>query len=133
MSLTIAGIGTAVPDAYGDQELALSIARQMCAQNDRHDRILRAIYSRSGVSKRHSVLKELSGGTSSDGNGFFIPERGSGSRGPSTAQRMKRYQTEILPLAAAASREALRVSSTSSSAITHLITVSCMLVASEAG
>ncbi len=62
MSLALVGMGTAVPDHHGDQALALGIARDMCAQTERQDRLLRAIYRRSGVSKRHSVLRELSEG-----------------------------------------------------------------------
>jgi predicted naringenin-chalcone synthase len=125
MSLAIASIGTAVPEHHGDQELALSIAQAMCAETEKHDRALRAIYRRSGVRKRHTVLNEMSNGTSADNDMFSIPTRGSGDRGPTTLQRMQRYEKEIPSLAIRAAREALELADISANSLTHLITVSC--------
>ena len=125
MSLAIASIGIAVPVYHGDQELALSIAQQMCAETEKHDRMLRAIYRRSGVRKRHSVLSELSDGVPVDDGTFYIPTRGSGDRGPTTLQRMRRYEQEVPSIAVRAAREALELADIAASSMTHLITVSC--------
>jgi len=125
MSLAIAGIGTAVPDYHGDQKFALHVAQKMCAQNKEHDRRLAAIYRRSGVSKRHSVLEELSGENRLSNGHFYVPERGSGDRGPTTEQRMKRYEAEVVPLAVEASRRALDESGVRNEELTHLVSVSC--------
>ena len=125
MSLALLGFGTAVPDYHRDQDFALTVAHQMCGQTDQHDRRLRAIYKRSGVSKRHSVLNELSEGLAGDATGFYLPERGSGERGPSTQQRMQRYAAEISPLATRAVSQALQEAGLQARELTHLITVSC--------
>lgn len=125
MSLALVGMGNAVPEYHGDQRLALELASRMCAQNERHDRLLRAIYRRSGVSNRHSVLGEFAAGRQDIADSFEIPERGSGSRGPSTRQRMKRYTEEIPPLARRAAEQALQESGIPARQLTHLITVSC--------
>lgn len=125
MSLAIASIGTAVPAYHGDQEFALSIAQQMCAETEKHDRTLRAIYRRSGVRKRHSVLSEMSNGAPANDDAFHIPTRGSGDRGPTTLQRMRRYEQELPPIAVRAAREALELADIPANSMTHLITVSC--------
>jgi predicted naringenin-chalcone synthase len=125
MSLAIAGIGTAVPEHHRDQDFALSIAQQMCGSNGDHDRRLRAIYKRSGVTKRHSVLEELSHSSAAVSHRFYLPERGSGDRGPSTQQRMARYEAEVAPLATKATRRALEEAGIGPESLTHLISVSC--------
>jgi predicted naringenin-chalcone synthase len=136
MSLAIAGIGTAVPEHSTDQDDALRLARDMCAQNHGQVRTLRAIYNRSGIRKRHSVLHEFTNGSNGNGNGngsngasngdgFYLPERGSGDRGPTTQHRMQRYESEIAPLAVQASNSAIAQSQIETNALTHLVTVSC--------
>ena len=141
MSLSITAIGTAVPEHIGDQQLALAVARDMCAENADHDKKLRVIYGRSGIQKRHSVLHELTladlagNGTSNksvvarNGNevrhDFYVPARGSGDRGPTTRSRMERYEAEVVPLATRAAVSALEQSSLSADDFTHLVTVSC--------
>jgi prepilin-type processing-associated H-X9-DG protein len=54
----------------------------------------------------------------------FVPHS-AGDRGPTTAQRMERYNREALPLAIEASRGAVDEAGIAPSEITHLVTVSC--------
>lgn len=146
MSLAIAAIGTAVPEHISHQDSALAMARKICSQTADHDRTLRAIYGRSGIQKRYSVLHELTIGASvKNGNGnsngnanghgaakgndprhdFYVPPRGSGDRGPTTRSRMERYESEILPLAARAATNALDQAAIPTNELTHMVTVSC--------
>ncbi len=125
MSLDIVGIGTAVPAYSGDQHAALAIAQQMCATTEDHDRMLSAIHANSGIQRRYTALHELTNGHREQPNGFYVPARGSGDRGPTTRSRMDRFQTDAPPVAAQASRQALNDSGVSPQSITHLVTVSC--------
>lgn len=106
MGLILRGIGTAVPERWLSQEQALDLAPQMVAANPRQQRLLRRIYLRSGVEGRHCV--PLLDGPN-----------------PSTAERMRHYRNEAVPLALQACRRALADAAMAPEAITHLVTVSC--------
>ncbi len=69
------------------------------------------------------ALNDVLQGTRTSGS-RFVPE-GPGDRGPDTAERMRVYQREALPLALVAAQEALDAGGTERSEITHLVTVSC--------
>lgn len=126
MSLEIHSIATANPRYQGDQQQALAMAQRMCAETERHDDTLHAIYNHSGIDNRHTVLWELTG----DSNGsspptFRIPQRGNGDPGPTMGERMERYEKEAPPLAIDAVRGALEQTDVPTDALTHLVTVSC--------
>lgn len=106
MSLSLLGIGTAVPTQRISQREALALAPQMDTASPRQQRLLERIYQRSGVEHRHCVPVAT-------------------SPNPSTAERMRRYQPAALDLALRASRLALADAGVDGKAITHLITVSC--------
>ncbi len=123
MSLSIAGIGTAVPGEPVSQSLAAEKAHDYNAADRRQSRLVGTIYRRSGVDTRHSVLsapEEMASGRS-----FFAPRRGNADRGPSTAERMARYEAEATPLAATAAARALAQAGLEAAEISHLVTVSC--------
>lgn len=124
MTLVIAGIGTAVPQHSITQEDAARHSSAHCCDNPSDERRLEMLYRRSGIRTRHSVLLESSVPNCSNPQSFF-PPRSEAPHGPSTAQRMRRYQAEALPLACRAARSALDDAGLRASDVTHLVTVSC--------
>ena len=90
MSCTILGLGTALPQHAIAQCDAADLARDFCCQNDKRLRLLPALYRRTGVRRRSSVLLEGSNG-SHGGHSFYRPSTGSSDYGPTTRERMDRY------------------------------------------
>ena len=114
MSLEIAGLGTALPEHGATQAEALELALELWPYSEEQRRLLPAIYRRSGVSHRHTVLPDLRA---------TLAPRESGSAG--TAERMRAYVAHSPALAAAAARAALQDAALPPAAVTHLVTVSC--------
>ena len=56
MSLTILGMGTALPPHTVSQTEAAELGRLVCCQTDEQASLLRVLYRRSGVRNRYSVL-----------------------------------------------------------------------------
>lgn len=125
MSFILAGLGTALPPHAIDQSDAAAIVETICCETDEHRRLLTALYRRSGVARRGSVLLESSTGSLAERQSFFPPRAGDVDRGPTTAERMRRYAAEALPLASAAAANALADASIAPERVTHLVTVSC--------
>jgi predicted naringenin-chalcone synthase len=121
MTAAILGIGTAVPPGTASQRDALAFALQTIGDDQIAARTLPALYRRSGVESRGSVLAEGPGGAQS----FFAPAAHPEDRGPGTGQRITRYAREAPRLAARASATALENARVEASRITHLVTVSC--------
>ncbi len=124
MSCTILGLGTALPEHAIAQGDAADLARTFCCQNDKRLRLLPALYRRTGVRRRSSVLLEDSNGTHV-GHSFYRPSTGSSDYGPTTRERMDRYARAAPALATCAARRALKESGYRPDEMTHLITVSC--------
>jgi len=122
--LTIAGIGTAVPTQSISQREAAALAAQLCDANSDEQRSIAALYRRTRVSRRGSVLLEEPG-PAEERQSFFLPAAHAGDMGPGTAERMQRYAREAPPLAIEACQSALRSSGVAAGQITHFITVSC--------
>jgi predicted naringenin-chalcone synthase len=125
MPLFLAGLGTALPANAIDQADAAEIAATISCESDEHRRLLPALYRRSGVARRHSVLLETSDGAPIERQTFFPPRSGPGDLGPTTGARMRRYAAEALPLATRAASNALADAALPADALTHLVTVSC--------
>jgi len=123
MSLTIHGLGTALPPhrlAQGDAAtVAARVALRKQVPSPSKGRLLETLHRRSGVAMRHIVLDNLTGTNSGHDQGFF------GSTSPSTGERMRRYNQEAPPLALRAVRAALEQAQLPPERITHLVTVSC--------
>ena len=127
MSLTIHGLGTALPPQRIAQADASAIATEVAlshqAPSPSQRRLLDTLHRRSGVATRHSVLLEPQApGTAKDTAScqtFFGPSS------PGTGERMRRYAEEAPPLALRAVRAALEQAQLPVERITHLITVSC--------
>lgn len=125
MTLAIAGIGTAVPPHRIAQDDAARIAFQLFGYEPQHERLLRALYRRTTVATRHSVLLERPDGELLNRQSFYPAAHGTDDGGPTTAERMQRYAAEAAPLAVAAAAAALGDAEIKSDRVTHLVTVSC--------
>ncbi len=121
MSLTLHGLGTAVPTERLSQTEALDIAHRINAETPEQARLMARIYQKTKVLSRGSVLLETDEGhgTIQERLGFYGPES------PSTAERMQAYDDHAGPLALEAARKALHDSAHLPETITHLVTVSC--------
>lgn len=125
MSLVIRGIGTAVPPFRIDQQDAGNHAVTLCCTDSQQVKALRRFFDRCGVQSRGSVVLEKESGPASARQDFFLAKNGQAGDGPTTAQRMQRYERHSVQLAVAASQAALTHSAASPDSITHLVTVSC--------
>jgi len=123
MSLTIQGLGTALPPhrlAQGDAAtIAARVALLEQDPSPSKRRLLDTLHRRTGVAMRHIVLEDLLNTNGDQEQSFF------GSTSPGTGERMRRYSQEAPPLALRAVRAALEQAQVTPERITHLITVSC--------
>lgn len=124
MSFAIRGIGTAVPQHAIEQREAAELAAPLCCQTTEQERQLVALYRRSGVRTRHSVLLEGSTNSHPARQSFYRPPD-EAAHGPTTAERMARYESDACLLGVEASRAALRDAKIDAERITHIVTVSC--------
>lgn len=125
MTLAIVGFGTAVPEHVLTQEETVELHTTFCRIDPERARTLRALYRRSGVQRRHSVVLDTSEGPLPLRQRFYPPARCEEDPGPTTASRMERYEKDAPPLAAEACRAALRSAGVCPEEVTHLVTVSC--------
>lgn len=124
LALHLNGLGTSLPPLAISQSDAEARAAAISGFTPEDQRKLRLLYRASGVKQRGSMLLEQ------DGKGgvtqSFYGLRGSEEdRGPTTAERMARYEIAAADLAEQAAHRALHAAACSPSAIVHLITVSC--------
>jgi len=113
----IVEIGLAVPERAVSQSTFAEWAQDVSKFKGRGERLIPSLYMRSGVDKRHSVLLE----GEPVRQFFFAPAQDADDRGPTTADRMWRFERDATPLALRAAHAALG----DERAITHLVTVSC--------
>lgn len=125
MTLRLTGIGTAVPDQSIPQEEAARLWASYAGVEGRRAKIVQALYRRSGVRKRHSVLLEDSGDPSRPTQNFFERALTRDDLGPSTHARMQRFETAAPELATRAADAALTDAGIPPTEVTHLVTVSC--------
>jgi len=125
MTLALSGFGTALPPHRFTQAELAELHGTFCKIDERRHRTLRALYRRSGVSTRRSVVLDASDGPLSERQSFFRPARDEHDRGPATAERMAVYEREARALALPAAREALRRGQVPADEVTDLVTVSC--------
>jgi predicted naringenin-chalcone synthase len=118
--MRIAGIGTAVPPHAIEQRKAAEVTCHLLGLQPDEAKRVRAVYRRSGVRRRHSVLLR------EDGTYDLYPvATGPGDTGPSTRARMEVYERHAGPLAAETAAAALANANAPAHSITHLVTVSC--------
>jgi predicted naringenin-chalcone synthase len=121
----IIGLGTALPAHSIRQPDAAAIAVALCDTPGDQRRAVEALYRRSAVHRRSSVL--LTNGLPGGGveQGFFGRATGASDRGPSTGARSDRYASDAPALARAAALPAIEEAGVDPASITHLVTVSC--------
>jgi alkylresorcinol/alkylpyrone synthase len=124
MSLELLGIGTSLPDHAIAQRDAATLAASFANATPGRERALEALYRKSGIRSRGSVLLDEpgEGGFSQE---FFPPAEATADGGPSTGERMVRYALEASRLAVDAARRAVAAASIDPAAVTHLVTCSC--------
>lgn len=125
MSLAILGIGTAVPGESVSQQRAAEVATRLFRVTPERSRVLSILYRWTRVGSRHSVLADAPEDHPDSYQGFFPAWSRPDDRGPSTQERMRRYESHAAPLALQACRSALAEAALDPAAITHLVTVSC--------
>lgn len=121
MSVYLNLISTAVPGYEYPQEKLRDKMKEIVAENETQERILHQIYSRSGISKRYSVLRDFNSGPRDSPMLFF---NGHGAA-PPTGFRNDIYIRESRKLYIETAKKLLEESGLKPSDITHLITVSC--------
>jgi len=125
LSFMIRGIGTQVPEHSILQSEAAELAVSFAEPGGGRERTIRALFRKSGLKKRHSVLLETSSGELAARQSFYLPTQGPDDQGPATSVRMARYELEAPGLAAGAAGGALAEAGMAPSEITHLVTVTC--------
>ncbi len=124
MTTQIAGWGFALPSGRVTQTEAADHAVAMWGEKAGLGTTIPALYRRTGVKSRHSVIVE-SHGAESCPQSFYQPAIDSDDRGPTTAARMEFYEQQAIGLAAEAAHQSLERSGIAPERITHLVTVSC--------
>jgi predicted naringenin-chalcone synthase len=125
MSLALTGFGTAHPEHTLSQEDAAELHATFCRIDPVRARTLRALYRRSGVSRRHCAVLNRSDGPLETRQSFYPPARDDQDCGPATARRMEFYEAVAPGLAAQACRSALASAQACPERVSHLVTVSC--------
>ena len=124
MTTVISGLGTAVPPHRIGRQAAAAAAGQLSCIDSRQTRKVEALYRRSGVQTRGSVLLEAAPDETVTQE-FYPAAISADDRGPTTSRRGKRYAAEAPLLARQSSAAALKTSGVDASEITHLVTISC--------
>lgn len=125
MSMIITALGSAVPELRISQSAAYEATHQFCCDSDDHRQVMKLIYEGAGVVERCTVALNEPVLDGSAAHGFFKERIDPDDRGPTTAERMDRYEEYALDLAVQSCESALSQANQDVSEITHLITVSC--------
>jgi alkylresorcinol/alkylpyrone synthase len=123
MHIPIISVATATPRHQLSQSDSLAMAHKICCIDERQSRLASALFKKSGVQNRHTVVPYAEAYR-------WAPERQAAevaiqNNGPSTQERMVLYEQHALPLALQASSEALSRAAIAPETITHVVTVSC--------
>jgi alkylresorcinol/alkylpyrone synthase len=122
MTLSVLGVGTAVPPLRVNQDEAARVAAAMSALTPEQASFLSTLYRETQIGSRHMVAGFLTEALQSHRSNEAPSSQ---HRAPSTAERMAVYEREALPLALAACRHALAQADVPAAEISHLVTVSC--------
>ena len=117
-------IGTASPDYSIEQSDAVAFAQEI-GITTRWLNALPALYRKSGVRRRGSVLLNAADGAPMTRQTFYPKSSPDRPSGPTTSERMTEYAEHAGPLAAKSAKIALDRSQLPGSKFTHLVTVSC--------
>jgi predicted naringenin-chalcone synthase len=119
MTMSIVGIGTAVPPHRIAQTDAAGIAQGFACTTSAEEKLLQTLYRRAGVEGRSSVILDSSDGPLETRQSFY------GTTPPTTLARMRKYEASAGSLALAAVESALQDARLAPERVTHLLTVSC--------
>lgn len=123
---SILGLGTSVPQFHVDWLTSAQFAAKTSRADSQQSRRVNALYRRTGIDRRGSVLLHETPEPAHElVSTFYPPANSPEDRGPSTGSRGDRYAAEAPDLAHRASEMALRHSRTAPAEITHLVTVTC--------
>jgi len=123
MSLNIHGLAAFHPNFEIDQKEAAKYAFPLSCVSEKQQRTLSALYARSRIRKRSSVLmQETEGRASYD---FYRAPCNAEDMGPTTSARMEKYEKFAGQLAVSVCRQALDRADLRGGEITHLVTVTC--------
>ncbi len=124
MSVTIIGLGTAVPTHSVSQAESCEHAKLYSCANESQNKLLKELYRRTTIFRRSSVLVQPLDDKKVDTEFYTLPNDIS-DKGPTTAERMHTYNLHAANLSAFACQSAIRDAGIEINQITHLITVSC--------
>ena len=125
MPAIIRGFGGSVPAGSISMDQAADFAARTSAMPEAMHRKVHALYRKAGISKRGSVLINPLLPQKNGFQDFYSISTDAEDRGPTTADRLHRFQREAPALASNAANDALTASSMRPESITHLITVTC--------
>lgn len=120
----ICGMGTAVPKYRVNHLASADFADKMSCSTPGQSRKVAALYRRTGIAHRGSVLLDQNQ-EAEIVNDFYPPLSSPDDRGPSTENRSQRYAVEAPALAVEASAKAIHAAGLRPADITHLVTVTC--------
>ena len=117
----MSAVGVSPRSGISQEKAAQFVCAHDC-RNTREERILRAIYRKTKIDYRHSVLSESRRSGSISLGEFFGAE---GGRGPSTQERMLYFEKKAPALARRATLAALRKAHLPAHLVGHIVSVSC--------
>lgn len=122
MPAYIHNIATKVPDHFYEQNFLRERMKEYVSNKEATRRIIHRIYSKSGIDKRHTVIKDFNANGSA--RQFF--NRDGKMVNPSTGTRNTLYAEKAKPLFAETARDTIQENpAVNKEDITHVITVSC--------
>ncbi len=125
MPSRLRGFGLAVPEHSIAQADAAELIVGFNADTDDQARVLRELYRRAGVRRRHSIVLESAGDDGTARQSTYLPRSEERPLGPTTAERMLSYEHHAGTLATTATQRALLAANIDAADITHLVSVSC--------
>jgi predicted naringenin-chalcone synthase len=125
MSLRVAGLGLALPQHALSQEDAAELLLSFLHPDGGRPRSVKALYARSGIRQRYSVLLDRGEGPLDSRQAFYPPAADEADEGPATAERMAAFEEHAPKLVGTAAERALADAGVDAKSISHLVTVSC--------
>ena len=106
MTFQIIGIGTALPSELITQDDAARLAIELTGSRCSDGPTVQALYRKAGVKKRHSTVIDSSTNGQPATQAFFPIAAERTVRGPTTGDRMRRYEADAIELATRAAASA---------------------------
>ncbi len=123
MSVSIVGLGCAAPlHVIAQQDAATQAA---AISGGGRAAVVAKLYSQAGVHTRHSVVLRSSSNGAPAEQSFYRAANHEFPQGPTTGERMRRYEEEAADLSILAATRAMRDAAIVAGEIRQLVTVSC--------